>query len=70
MKRSPERPRSFLQQEIDEVIASLSLGVVVGVGLRSRSVFRFGHLRTQSLQLLIECSFVGEQCREVLVLFA
>ena len=62
-----ERPAGFLQQQVDEVVASLRFGVVVGVRLRGGCLLGLGHLGPQALEFLIERALVREQRRELLV---
>lgn len=65
-----ERPSRFFEQQVEKVVAGLSLGVVVGVRLGSRRLFRFGDLGAQAFQFLIERGLVREQGREIFVLLA
>ena len=62
-----ERPAGFLQQQVDEVVASLRFGVVVGVWLRGGCLLGLGHLGPQALEFLVERALVREQRRELLV---
>ena len=62
-----ERPAGFLQQKVNEVVASLRFGVVVGVWLRGGCLLGLGHLGPQALEFLVERALVREQRRELLV---
>ena len=64
-----EGPAGFLQQQVDEVVASLRFGVVVGVWLRGCCLLGLGHLGPQALEFLVERALVREQRRELLVAF-
>jgi hypothetical protein len=68
--RLVERPAGLLQQQVDEVVAGLGLGVVVRVRLRRCRLLRRRHLGAQALQLLVERGLVGQQGGELLVALA
>ena len=62
-----ERPAGFLQQQVDEVVASLRFGVVVGIWLRGGCLLGLGNLGPQPLEFFVERALVREQRRELLV---
>ena len=68
--RLVERPAGFLEQQVDEVVAGLGLGVVVRVRLRGARLLRLGHLGAQALQLLVQRGLVRQQRRELFVALA
>jgi len=65
-----ERPAGFLEQQVDEVVARLGFGVVVGVRLRGCGLLGRGDLGAQALQLLVERRAVGQHYRELFVALA
>ena len=68
--RLRKRPTSFLEQQVDESIARLGLGVVVRVGLRGRLLLGLGDLGAQTSQLGIERRLVRQHRRQLLVALA
>ncbi len=68
--RLVERPAGLLEQQVDEVVAGLGLGVVVRVWLGLCGLPHGGHLGPRALHLLVERGLVGEQRCKVLVLLA
>ena len=68
--RLGERPASLLEQQVDEGIARLGLGVVMRIGLRGRDLPRLGDLGSQAREFRIQRSLVCQQCRQLLVALA
>ena len=62
-----ERPAGFLEQQVDEVVASLRFGVVVRVRLCGSRLLGRGYLGPQALEFLVERALVREQSRELLI---
>ena len=65
--RLVERPAGFLEQQVDEVVAGLGLGVVVRVRRGGVRLLRLGDLGPQPRQFGVERVLVGQQRRELLV---
>ncbi len=65
-----ELPARLLQQQVDESVARLGLGVVVRVGLRGRGLPGIGDLGSQAREFRIQRSLVCQQCRQLLVALA
>jgi len=47
-------PASFFEQQVDEVVAGLFFGIVVGVGLGGVGLFGGGHLQAQLYQFIVQ----------------
>lgn len=65
-----ERPSGLLQQQVDEVVTGLGLGVIVRVRLCRCDLLDRSDFSAQALQFVVECRLVSQQRGEFLVALA